>query len=68
MSALVGEADLALTSADVCFFDPKADIRPDGRLRPLCAISLRVTHRPCDPNNPSRNGSRQNLPTLITFL
>jgi hypothetical protein len=29
---------------------------------------LRVTHRPRDPNNPSRNGSRQNLPTLITFL
>jgi len=24
--------------------------------------------RPRDPNNASRNGSRQNLPTLITFL
>ena len=31
--------------------------RPDDRLRPR------------DPNNPSRSGSRQNLPTLfITFL
>src|SRR5664280_1528398 len=45
-----------LESAALSRRTPGTDIRPYHRLRPR------------DPNNASRNGSRQNLPTLITFL